>query len=540
MSSIDALVTAWTARGWLALLAFTAAVLVVAVLRRPCRRLFGTERAFQLWLLPPLAMLASQLPHAALTPVVVLPAVVTTITAATASLPAYTVVANSVDWRTCAALLWLLGAVGSLLLAVFAQSRYRIRLRGATAVTGLRSQWPVLRATGTDVGPALVGAWRSRIVLPADFEHRYDSIEQALILVHETTHARRGDGWWCLFARIVAAIFWFHPLGWWALGALRHDQELACDAAVLREHGAQRRSYANAMLKTQSAIFALPVGCPWSPRHPVTERIVMLKMKQPDLFRLRTGGILMVMIAVGFSGLVYAAAPSPRAEVATGTVDRYALKIDAVVGGRLGSRQFNYCLKPDAYVDVNGTDAETDKFTWKGRFLLSPVGEGQIEIRAQVDTRFERAGGVVRQQSAKPIVRTMPGQPATIVFGQVMEGKDHEKPEDNTLKLVITPSISCEGVKDSAGESTTVVDFNRPVSSPASTVNHPAGSVRQVAKLVADRAGLVLVNPEVLDDSKQMSGNFYDAPAANVLHFIAFISGMQAKFDGVKVTFVPK
>lgn len=53
MSSIDALVTAWTARGWLALLAFTAAVLVVAALRKPCRRLFGTERAFQLWLLPP-------------------------------------------------------------------------------------------------------------------------------------------------------------------------------------------------------------------------------------------------------------------------------------------------------------------------------------------------------------------------------------------------------------------------------------------------------------------------------------------------------
>jgi beta-lactamase regulating signal transducer with metallopeptidase domain len=59
MSSIDALVTAWIARGWLALLAFTAAVLVVAALRKPCRRLFGTERAFQLWLLPPLAVLAA-------------------------------------------------------------------------------------------------------------------------------------------------------------------------------------------------------------------------------------------------------------------------------------------------------------------------------------------------------------------------------------------------------------------------------------------------------------------------------------------------
>jgi beta-lactamase regulating signal transducer with metallopeptidase domain len=55
----------WLGRGWLLVLAFTAAVLVAALLRRPCRRLFGAERAFQLWLLPPLAMLASQLPHVA-------------------------------------------------------------------------------------------------------------------------------------------------------------------------------------------------------------------------------------------------------------------------------------------------------------------------------------------------------------------------------------------------------------------------------------------------------------------------------------------
>ena len=50
----------WLGHGWLLLLAFSAAVLLAAALRRPCRRWFGTERAFQLWLLPPLAMLASQ------------------------------------------------------------------------------------------------------------------------------------------------------------------------------------------------------------------------------------------------------------------------------------------------------------------------------------------------------------------------------------------------------------------------------------------------------------------------------------------------
>jgi len=307
----------WLGRGWLLLLAFTVAVLLVAALRKPCRHLFGTERAFQLWLLPPLAMLASQLPHAVATAPAALPTVVYTITAATAALPVHAISANDPDWRTWTLLVWLAGALVCLLLAAHAQSRYRLRLLGATPVAGLIGRWPVLRASGVDVGPALVGAWHGKIVLPADFEQRYDATEQRLILFHEATHARRLDGCWCLLAQVAAAIFWFHPLAWWALAALRRDQELACDAAVLREHGEHRRSYANAMLKTQSAAFALPVGCSWSPRHPVTERIAMLKMPIPNRLRRIVGRITVVAIILGASVSVYAAHPASRTYAAT-------------------------------------------------------------------------------------------------------------------------------------------------------------------------------------------------------------------------------
>ena len=77
----------WLGRGWLLILAFTAAVLVVAALRKPCRRLFGTERAFQLWLLSPLALLASQLPHAVTAQASNLPPVVLAIASMPARLP---------------------------------------------------------------------------------------------------------------------------------------------------------------------------------------------------------------------------------------------------------------------------------------------------------------------------------------------------------------------------------------------------------------------------------------------------------------------
>lgn len=317
MNSIEPGAIDWIGHGWMLIVAFTAAVLAVAALRKPCRRLFGAERAFQLWLLPPLVMLTIQLPHMSTAQTAMLPAIVFTITSAATALPVHVAESSGIDWRIWTVLFWLAGMAVSAILAAIAQSRYRDRLRGATKVTDLSLHWPVWRAAGTDIGPALVGAWRTRIVLPADFEHRYDATERALILAHEMMHARRRDGWWCLLAQAAAAVFWFHPLAWWLLSALRHDQELACDAAVLREHGAQRRSYANAMLKTQSAAFALPVGCPWSPSHPITERIAMLKLPTPGRMQRMLGYFAVIGIVIGASATVYAVQQSPRTYQAT-------------------------------------------------------------------------------------------------------------------------------------------------------------------------------------------------------------------------------
>src|SRR6185437_15247606 len=204
MPSLESLAMDWVARGWLALLAFTAAVLVVAALRRPCRRWFGAERAFQLWLLPLLVLLASQLPHAAASPTP-LPPLVYTITSAVGATVPRAGAAGGFAWNAIALLLWLVGLIAVLVFAAMAQRRYREHLRGATPVTDVAASRPVLRAAGAGVGPALVGAWHSRIVLPADFAERYDVVEQQLILAHESAHARRGDGWWCLFAQLLTA-----------------------------------------------------------------------------------------------------------------------------------------------------------------------------------------------------------------------------------------------------------------------------------------------------------------------------------------------
>ena len=70
-------------------------------------------------------------------------------------------------------------------------------------------------------------AWGS-IVVPAGFETR------EAVLAHEAAHLERGDVWTSLLAAIACAVYWFHPLVWWANYRMRLEADRACDDAVLR------------------------------------------------------------------------------------------------------------------------------------------------------------------------------------------------------------------------------------------------------------------------------------------------------------------
>ena len=149
---------------------------------------------------------------------------------------------------TAAALLWAIWGAGALLclLPVLAGT-WRLRtlgrsgsscaradalLRSLLAEAGLRRSIAV-RVHESIPGPMTYGTVRPVILLPLDAESWSDAaLSRAMI--HELEHVRRCDWLSQCMARVVGALYWFHPLVWMAWRRLSLEAERACDDAVLR------------------------------------------------------------------------------------------------------------------------------------------------------------------------------------------------------------------------------------------------------------------------------------------------------------------
>jgi beta-lactamase regulating signal transducer with metallopeptidase domain len=169
--------------------------------------------------------------------------------------------ARSPDPRSLALLAWLAvaawllaRAIASHALAASLTRRARVRLgtrwaralAGATDAVGLAS--PLTLSTSDELSlPIVVGLSRPGVLLPRAADG-WDEATLHRVLLHELAHVRRSDLAWLTLGRLLTAVFWFHPLVWFACARLKAEAEQACDDVVLSA-GERATDYASLLLE---------------------------------------------------------------------------------------------------------------------------------------------------------------------------------------------------------------------------------------------------------------------------------------------------
>lgn len=135
-----------------------------------------------------------------------------------------------------------------------------------------------LRMVDQPISPAVWSFRRVRVLLPEGSQHWKRPLRES-VLLHELAHAARRDCISQLLAGVVTAVWWFHPLAWYAARQMRAVGEQAADDCVIRT-GRRRTDYAEQLF----TIAAMLTG--W--RHPGLAQT----MHQPSHFERRLRAIL--------------------------------------------------------------------------------------------------------------------------------------------------------------------------------------------------------------------------------------------------------
>ncbi len=326
---------------WLydSLLATSALLLLVLMIRGPVARHFGPSVAYWLWLLPAMRALMPSLSREVAAPAAAdmvfvneAAAPITVVEAATTASSA-----PAIDWTGIGLTLWLGGAA---LLFIVQMMRY-IALRDELLGDAVEiDRIGDIRVIQTDRigGPLAFGLLRRYIAVPDHFTRTFNAQERQLALAHELAHHRSGD----LFINLAAFIFlclqWFNPLAWMAWSAFRFDQEAACDARVLAgTDTTTRQHYGRALARSATEpVPALAMAMALNRPRTIVERLRRVMMTDISKGR-RTAGKIAILAAAAIAlpltaTVVPVYAEESAAPDADKTVTKHKTKIIMIKG----------------------------------------------------------------------------------------------------------------------------------------------------------------------------------------------------------------
>ncbi len=154
--------------------------------------------------------------------------------------------------------------------------------------------------------PFVWGRWRGQVYLPKNFMDQTNAAQRQSILAHELAHILRGDPLVNLIQIIVQALFWFHPLLWWANLQIRREREKCCDEMAIAVLDADVKDYCNTIVDVlvQQCPKRLPLGSVAiaGPVRNIEERIKTLM--NPNKHFSKKAGSLSVLSIVLFALVV--------------------------------------------------------------------------------------------------------------------------------------------------------------------------------------------------------------------------------------------
>ena len=228
-----------------------------------------------------------------------------------------------------------------------------------------------------DVGPAVVGLLRPRIVIPAWLTQTSAS-HQAMVIAHEQAHLAGHDPQVLTVALFLLVLMpWNLPL-WWQLHRLRYAIEVDCDARVL-ERGIDTREYGEMLIDVSQrpSVYIGAVAAISESRSFLEERITIM-VRDPA----RWGSVATVVF-----GCLALALVAVAAQVTPPNVSHSA-----------GSESQAVSMAPevlDLYVGFYVRGANTVfAITRDGsRLLLRVPGYDPMEFAVDSDMNFQASGG---------------------------------------------------------------------------------------------------------------------------------------------------
>lgn len=373
------------------------------LIKPAARRYIGASGLYAMWVAIPAALLFSMLsfPKAEVLPVYRY--------VVEAKQVASSITEQWIDFHSVILLVWALVFFTLLLTVLLQHRRYLSSLDLTPSELAFDDGKGIDRLSSVQVlssekisSPFVLGLVHPKLVLPAGFNGKFDSVQKRLILQHENIHVQRCDLIWNGMGTLILLAFWFNPLSWQAFKLFRQSQEMACDQAVVRDlNKVQRQSYAAAMLDcavagTRMNLTLLNYGA----KELMKERLVSLKTHQKHK---RWSNV--ALVAITLSALLSISVVGAKKHEQVGPAGEYPVTrieplypVEAAAQGIEGSVILSFDINTDGSVSnakiVESNPEQVFDRTSKvavEQWTYKPMKEKQTGILVQLDYKMDES-----------------------------------------------------------------------------------------------------------------------------------------------------